>query len=33
MGFESLGVEVRDTNFACCEYVRKNVKLPNLKFV
>jgi ubiquinone/menaquinone biosynthesis C-methylase UbiE len=33
MGFETLGIEVRDSNFNCCEYVLNKVNLPNLKFV
>lgn len=33
MGFNTLGVEIRDLNFRCCEYVKRNVDLPNLEFV
>jgi SAM-dependent methyltransferase len=33
MGFDSLGLEVRESNIAACEYVRSNVSLPNLSFV
>ena len=33
MGFETLGIEVRQENFECCEYVKKNTKLRNLHFV
>ena len=33
MGLETLGIEVRDSNFNCCEYVKNNVNLPNLSFM
>lgn len=33
MGFQVLGLEVRDTNIAACRYVKANVNLPNLEFV
>ena len=33
MGFEVLGVEVRDSNFAACQYVKSRTNLPNLTFV
>jgi SAM-dependent methyltransferase len=33
MGFRVLGLEVRDTNFAACAYVKANTQLPNLEFV
>src|SRR5262245_30777267 len=33
MGFKCLGIEVRDINFAACEYVKERVDLPNLSFV
>ena len=33
MGFQSLGVEVRESNFAACQYVKERVNLPNLSFV
>jgi len=33
LGFDSLGLEVRDSNFAACQYVRERVALPNLSFV
>jgi SAM-dependent methyltransferase len=33
MGFDALGVEVRDSNFANCEYVRQRAELDNLSFV
>jgi len=33
MGFEVLGVEVRDSNIAACEYVKSRTNLPNLSFV
>jgi len=33
MGFDTLGIEVRDSNFDCCEYVKNNTNLPNLNFV
>ena len=32
MGFEALGIEVRRSNFAACEYVRAHLHLPNLHF-
>ena len=32
MGFQTLGIEVRDSNFACCEFVKNNVALPHLEF-
>lgn len=32
MGFDSLGIEARASNFECCDFVKKNVDLPNLKF-
>ena len=32
MGFRSLGVEVRKSNFAACRYVKDRVALPNLSF-
>ena len=32
MGLESLGVEVRESNFKNCMYVKERVKLPNLDF-
>lgn len=32
-GFESVGLEVRDNNFAACTYVKSKVDLPNLSFV
>jgi hypothetical protein len=33
MGFQVLGVEVRDVNFAACNYVKSKTNLPNLAFV
>ena len=33
MGFRCLGIEIRESNFAACEYVRERVNLPNLSFV
>ncbi|MCJ7545791.1 MAG: class I SAM-dependent methyltransferase [Deltaproteobacteria bacterium] len=32
MGFQVLGVEVRDANFAACNYVKSKTSLPNLVF-
>jgi len=32
MGMDSLGIEVRDTNFRKCCYVRDHLSLPNLRF-
>lgn len=33
MGFSAVGIEVRQTNFACCTYAKENLSLPNLEFV
>lgn len=33
MGFEAVGIEVRDANVPCCTYVKEHVSLPNLQFV
>jgi SAM-dependent methyltransferase len=33
LGFQTLGIEVRELNIACCNYVKQNVDLPNLRFV
>jgi hypothetical protein len=33
MGFESLGLEVRDSNLAACHYVKAHTSLPNMSFV
>ena len=33
MGFHSVGVEVRDSNFAACRFVKENLNLPNLEFI
>jgi len=33
MGFEAVGIEVRDENFQCCTYVKDQLSLPNLQFV
>ena len=32
-GYDVLGIEVRDKNIACCQYVKERVDLPNLEFV
>lgn len=33
LGFDSMGLEVRESNFAACEYVKVKTDLPNLHFV
>lgn len=33
MGFQVLGLEVREANIAACRYVKANTNLPNLSFV
>jgi 2-polyprenyl-3-methyl-5-hydroxy-6-metoxy-1,4-benzoquinol methylase len=33
MGFDALGIDVRESNIACCRYVQDRVSLPNLAFV
>ena len=33
MGFDTLGIEVREENMAKCNYVKENLNLPNLQFV
>jgi len=33
MGFPVLGIEVRDSNIAACNYVKSKTNLPNLQFV
>lgn len=33
MGFQVLGIEVRESNMAACNYVKSKTKLPNLEFV
>jgi len=33
MGFDTLGIEVREENISKCNYVKSNLDLPNLKFV
>jgi 2-polyprenyl-3-methyl-5-hydroxy-6-metoxy-1,4-benzoquinol methylase len=33
MGMESLGLEVRQSNFDNCLYVKDRIRLPNLKFI
>lgn len=33
MGFDVLGIEVRESNIAACNYVKSNTDLPNLEFV
>jgi 16S rRNA G1207 methylase RsmC len=30
MGFQTVGIEVRDTNIAACNFVKANTNLPNL---
>jgi SAM-dependent methyltransferase len=32
LGYDTLGIEVRDSNFAACEYVKEKTNLPNLHF-
>ncbi len=32
MGFQVLGLEVRESNIAACRYVKANTSLPNLQF-
>ena len=33
MGFQVLGIEVREANIAACNYVKANTNLPNLDFI
>lgn len=33
MGFEAVGIEVRESNIAACRYVQENSNLPNLHFI
>jgi len=33
MGFQVLGLEVRELNYVACRYVKANTDLPNLEFV
>jgi hypothetical protein len=33
LGFDVLGIEVRDYNFSRCEALRRRARLPNLRFV
>lgn len=33
MGFQVLGIEVREENIAVCDYVKSKTNLPNLEFV
>ena len=33
MGFDSLGLEVRESNLEACRYVQERLSLPNLRFV
>ncbi len=33
MGFQSLGLDVRESNIAACRYVKSRTNLPNLDFV
>ncbi|MFL9925557.1 class I SAM-dependent methyltransferase [Herbaspirillum lusitanum] len=33
MGFDTLGLEVREESIACCNYVKENLDLENLNFV
>lgn len=32
-GYDTVGLEGREENFACCEYVADRIGLPNLRFV
>src|SRR6202035_734455 len=32
MGFNVLGLEIRESNFAACTYVKQKTHLPNLNF-
>jgi hypothetical protein len=33
MGFDSVGIEVREANLAACQYVKDHTDLPNLSFI
>lgn len=33
MGFQTVGIEVRETNIAACRYVKAHTNLPNLEFI
>lgn len=33
MGFRAVGIDVRESNIAACNYVKSRVNLPNLEFV
>jgi ubiquinone/menaquinone biosynthesis C-methylase UbiE len=33
MGFQVLGLDIRETNLVACRYVKANTNLPNLEFV
>jgi SAM-dependent methyltransferase len=33
MGMEALGIEIRQSNFEACEFVKSRLRLPNLRFV
>ena len=33
MGFQSLGIDVRESNIEACRYVQANTNLPNLDFI
>ncbi len=33
MGFQVLGIEIRDANIAACHYVKSKTSLPNLAFI
>lgn len=33
MGFQVLGIEVRELNMAACNYIKSKTNLPNLRFV
>ena len=33
MGFQVVGIEIRDANMAACNYVKANTNLPNLEFI
>jgi len=32
LGFDALGIEVRNENFACCQFVKEATRLPNLRY-
>jgi SAM-dependent methyltransferase len=33
LGFDVIGIEVRESNIAACEFVKQRVNLPNLSFI